>query len=128
MDILGIGPLEFLFILVIALVVIGPRELGKYARSAGRYLNRLYRSETWRMLTETSRNLRSLPNRLAREAALEELDEVQHSIGQIKNELKDDIQSLDEGLKAWTTPEIAPDPSADQEPTPSDPPPPGTNS
>jgi Sec-independent protein translocase protein TatA len=128
MEILGIGPLEFLFILIIALVVIGPRDLGKYARSVGQSLNRLYRSETWQMLRETSRNLRSLPNRLAREAALEELDEAQHTIGQIKNEVKEDFQSLDEGLKAWTKPELQHDPPADPEPTTSDSPPPGSNS
>jgi Sec-independent protein translocase protein TatA len=128
MEILGIGPLEFLFILIIALVVIGPRDLGKYARSVGRSLNRLFRSDTWRMLTETSRNLRSLPNRLAREAALEELDEAQHTIGQIKSEINEDIRSVDEGLKAWTKPDHHHDPPEDTEPTASDPPPPGSNS
>jgi Sec-independent protein translocase protein TatA len=107
MDFLGVGPLEFLFILIIALVVIGPRDLGKYARSAGRFLNRLYRSETWRVLTETSRNLRTLPNRLAREAALEELDDVRHSIQGVHEELTAETQALDEGLKAWMKPSIS---------------------
>ena len=93
MDFLGVGPLEFLFILIIALVVIGPRDLGKYARSAGRFLNRLYRSESWRVLTETSRNLRTLPNRLAREAALEELDDVRHSIQGVHEDLTTEIKA-----------------------------------
>lgn len=106
MDFLGVGPLELLFIMIIALVVIGPRDLGKYARSAGQFLNRLYRSETWRVLTETSRNLRTLPNRLAREAALEELDDVRRSIQGVHEELTTETQALDEGLKAWMKPSL----------------------
>lgn len=74
MDFLGVGPMELVFIIIIALVLIGPRDIGKVARSMGRYLNRLYKSETWRMLIDTSRTLRHLPERLAREAALEELN------------------------------------------------------
>jgi Sec-independent protein translocase protein TatA len=82
MEILGIGPLEAIFIVVLALIAIGPRDLGTSARSLGRTLNRVYRSEAWHSLTQASRNLRGLPNRLAREAALEELD-------QVRRELKD---------------------------------------
>lgn len=74
MDFLGVGPMELVFIIIIALVLIGPRDIGKTARSLGRFLNRLYKSETWRMLLDTSRTLRHLPERLAREAALEELN------------------------------------------------------
>ncbi len=80
MEILGIGPLELLFILLIALIAVGPRDLGKAARSTGRMLNQLYKSEAWAHLSEASRNLRSLPNRLAREAALEELEEVKREV------------------------------------------------
>jgi Sec-independent protein translocase protein TatA len=82
MEILGIGPLEAIFIVLLALIAIGPRDLGTTARSLGRSLNRVYRSEAWHSLTQASRNLRGLPNRLAREAALEELD-------QVRRELKD---------------------------------------
>jgi len=74
MDFLGVGPMELVFIIIIALVLIGPRDIGKTARSLGRFLNRLYKSDTWRMLLDTSRTLRHLPERLAREAALEELN------------------------------------------------------
>lgn len=75
MDFLGIGPLEVLFVLIIALIVLGPRDIVQFARRAGRMLNRLYRSEVWGTINEASREFRNLPNRLAREAALEELDE-----------------------------------------------------
>ena len=95
MEFLGIGPLELLVILLIALIAVGPRDLGKAARSTGRLLNRLYRSEAWATLTDASRNIRALPNRLAREAALEELDqtrrEMQESLTTEINQVKSDL-------------------------------------
>ena len=80
MTVFGVGALEILFILIIALIFIGPNDISKYARTAGRFLNRFYRSDSWRLVRETSRNLRSLPNRLAREAALEELEDIKHEL------------------------------------------------
>jgi sec-independent protein translocase protein TatB len=105
MDILGIGPLELLLILLIALIVVGPKDLGKMARSFGRFLNRLYRSEFWRTMTETSQQIRTLPNRLAREAALEELDQVKADIDEIEREARDNLAGVQDGLKAWIPPE-----------------------
>ncbi len=130
MNFFGIGALEFLFILTIALIIIGPKDIGKHARSAGRFLNRFYRSDTWRLVRDTSRNLRTLPNRLAREAALEELEDIKHTLQDSMGELNEvqhrleqtekqianeshtsgdaeenraqESQDLDEKLKAWT--------------------------
>ena len=103
LDILGVGPLELLFIIIIALIVIGPRDLSKAARAAGRFLNRLYKSETWHMLMDASRNIRTLPNRLAREAALEDLDEALHSVKEAGKDMAKDVQSLSEDLRELST-------------------------
>jgi len=97
MEILGIGPLEVLFILLIALIAVGPKDLGKAARSMGRLLNQLYKSEAWQNLGEASRNIRSLPNRLAREAALEELAQVKREMEEGVTTGIDKIKSFDFG-------------------------------
>ena len=117
MEILGIGPAELMLIVIVALVVVGPKDLGKAARSAGRFLNRMYRSETWKSVTEASRNLRTLPSRLAREAALEELDEMRDSILEAKQTVTDEIQQVESEFGAWeerqaTRGTDAPDPKA----------------
>src|SRR3989304_1845115 len=75
MDLFGVGPLELLLVVLLALVLFGPKDIANNARSAGRFLNRLYKSEGWRTMTQASSALRSLPNRLAREAELEQMDQ-----------------------------------------------------
>ncbi len=107
MEFLGIGPLELLFVILIALIVIGPKDMSKTARSAGRFLNKMYRSETWRALTEASRTLQTLPNRLAREAQLEELDALRSDLEDTGAGKK--VAELDPALKSWVTPYTAPD-------------------
>ncbi len=77
MEFLGIGPLELLLILVIALLVIPPNQLGKVGRSIGRFLNRMFRSDSWRIFRQASSELQNLPSRLAREAQLEELHSIE---------------------------------------------------
>ena len=109
MEFLGIGPLELLFILLIVLLVVGPRDIAKTGRSVGRLLNQVYRSDSWKMLNEASRTLRTLPNRLAREASLEELDAVRKSVQETSDQISKEIQDVDDGLKAWTTSPSPPD-------------------
>lgn len=99
MEFLGIGPLELLFVALLAIIFLGPRDLARIARSSGKFLNKVYRSEMWSTLTRASRDIRNLPNRLAREAALEELDETIRTAvtpGEAKAN-----QALADELDAW---------------------------
>ena len=77
MDIFGIGPLEFLLILFLALIVLGPRELKKTGISLGRELNKLVRSDTWRTVRQATQKMKNLPNELMREAGIEDLRDIQ---------------------------------------------------
>ena len=82
MEILGIGPSELLFIVVIALIVLGPRDMQKAGRTIGKWLRRVVTSDGWKLFQQTSREIQTLPNRLMREAALDELREVQKDLKQ----------------------------------------------
>lgn len=124
MDFLGVGPLEIIFVLIIAILVIGPSDIGKTAKTIGRFLNRVYKSDEWRALTEASRSLRSLPNRLAREAELEQLNDITNTMkettedltksrDQLIKETKSNIASLSQNpseeadaMKAWRVPPV----------------------
>jgi Sec-independent protein translocase protein TatA len=103
MDFLGIGFPEFLLILLIIILVIGPRDIGKTARSIGRFLNRLYKSEEWKAVTEASKTLRTLPNRLAREAEIEEIEEMRKSLAETKGELEEARKDFEKDARSLSS-------------------------
>ncbi len=104
MEILGVGPLELLFILIIALIVLGPGDMVKTGRNLGRLLRRIITSPEWRTVQKASRELRYLPNRLMREAALEDLNKDLQDINKVGAELRGDVKQVENDLSSWTTP------------------------
>lgn len=114
MDFLGVGPLELLFIILIALIVMGPKDMVKAGRTLGRWMRSLVTSPTWRAVQETSRNLRNLPTKLMREAGMEEiqqefkagLDGIDRTGKNLSEGLKKDIERAQPeiDLSAWTSP------------------------
>ncbi|HUG33473.1 MAG TPA: twin-arginine translocase TatA/TatE family subunit [Anaerolineales bacterium] len=77
MEILGIGAPELIFILLIVIIVLGPKDMQKTGKTVGRWLNQLKDSEGWKLVRDTSRELRTLPNKWMREANLEMWDSQQ---------------------------------------------------
>jgi sec-independent protein translocase protein TatB len=71
MEILGIGAPELVFIIIIALIVLGPKDMQKAGKTIGRWLNNLVRSDGWKVFQQTSNEIRTLPNKLMREANME---------------------------------------------------------
>jgi sec-independent protein translocase protein TatB len=74
MDIFGIGASELVFIILIAIIVLGPKDMQKAGRTIGRFLNQLMRSEGWKIFQRTSNELRNLPRNLMREANMEMME------------------------------------------------------
>ncbi len=118
MDILGIGPLELLFILIIALIVLGPSDMVKAGKTIGRFLRQVVTSSTWRAVTRTSDELRTLPNRLIREAGLEEdFKEIEAATKKaVPPNLKSDLSKWQEDIDTWTTPPTIGKPPPESDP------------
>jgi len=68
MEFLGIGINELVFILIIALIVLGPKDMQKAGKTIGKWMRDIITSDGWKVFQQTSRELRGLPNRLMREA------------------------------------------------------------
>jgi sec-independent protein translocase protein TatB len=90
MEILGIGPSELALIVVLAIIILGPRDMQKAGRTLGRWLRQVVTSDGWKFFQQTSREIQTLPNRLMREAALEELQEMEQTI-------RNPLQEVDHG-------------------------------
>jgi len=115
MDILGIGPLELLFIFLIALIVLGPKDMVKAGRTIGTFLRKMMTSSTWRTVQQASKEIRVLPNRLMREAGLEDLENPMNSLKNLTQDpelkkLDEELNSWQADISSWTTPppKIAP--------------------
>jgi len=71
MEILGVGWQELIFIFIIALIVLGPKDMQKAGKTIGRWLNQFVNSDTWKVFQQTSSELRNLPRNLMKEANME---------------------------------------------------------
>lgn len=81
MKILGIGASELVFIVIVALIILGPKDMQKAGKTIGKWLRDIVTSDGWKIFQQTSRELRTLPNKLMREANDE--------LNQIGKDLKD---------------------------------------
>ncbi len=118
MEFLGIGPLELLAILVIALVILGPKDMAKTGRTIGRFLRKIITSPEWNTVQKASREIKYLPNRLMREASLEDLSKDLDDVNKIGKDIKQDMRQVSTDLSSWTTPPPVTSPQV--EPLPQD--------
>jgi len=103
MEIFGVGTSELIFIILIAIIVLGPKDMQKAGRTIGRFLNQLIKSDSWKIFQQTSNELRNLPRNLMREANMEMM------------EAEKDLRRVIDPR----TPPAAPHPSPSPNPTPS---------
>ena len=79
MEILGIGMPELIFVVIIALLILGPKDMQKAGKTIGKFLRDIITSDGWKLFQQTSRDIRTLPNRLIREAN-DDLEKVNREI------------------------------------------------
>lgn len=94
-NLFGIGPLELLALLVLVLILFNPRDIGNGAKNFGRFINKLTRSENFKLIQQTSREIQNLPARLAQEAEIEDLRKTGDA-------LKADLNSVGQQLRGAT--------------------------
>lgn len=81
MEILGIGLPELTFIILLVLVLIGPKDMAKTGRTVGRWLRDFLESPAWQAMRTTGKAISDLPTQLVREANLERWEEEAGKIG-----------------------------------------------
>lgn len=90
MNIFGIGPLELLFIFLIALILLGPSDMVQTSRRIGAMMRRFFMSDTWKSM----KKIRDLPTKLMRESGIDDLD---LGLDDIEKEI--DMRKIDEEIK-----------------------------
>ncbi len=126
MDILGIGLPEIFFIVILALILLGPKDMVKAGRTIGRTLRAFIMSPTWQAMRTTGKEIQQIPTKLMREAGVEELEaELQEIKGDVETATKkslDEIQSVENQILAGPLPPTPASPPKKQESTLNPPP------
>lgn len=110
MDIFGIGPLELIFIVIIVLLVLGPKEMVSALRTIGKLLRGIVTSDWWSSTKQTIQDVRKLPYDIMREAGMEDdllaLDEIRSATKTSTRPATPRKSTADEpaNLSAWTNP------------------------
>jgi len=78
MNIFGIGPLEIVFVLIIGILVLGPEGMITAGRKLGKFMRSIIKSDWWQNVRKGVSEIQYLPQRLMREAELEELNELRN--------------------------------------------------
>lgn len=80
MKIFNVGAPEVILIVLLALVIFGPKRLIETMRGFGKWLRSIAKSPLARDLLRTTEDIRNIPNELMRESGLEQdLKEVQRA-------------------------------------------------
>lgn len=72
MKFFNLGLAEIIFIVILALIILGPGNMVKTAREVGAFFRRITKSPYWQEVWATRRELNEIPKILAREANLDE--------------------------------------------------------
>ena len=89
MKFLNIGVLEFVFILLLALIILGPRKAIDAAGEVGRWIKGLTHSEFWRDIVTASKEIKDLPKKMMDEAELQKtVNELDRSTAEINQSFR----------------------------------------
>jgi Sec-independent protein translocase protein TatA len=72
MEIFGIGFPELLFIFVIALIVLGPRNMVKTSRQVIDVINKIVTSNTWKSVIKSTQEIRDMQDKIIQDTGLPE--------------------------------------------------------
>lgn len=94
MEILGIGVPELIFVVILALILLGPKDMLSAGKTLGRSLRKFILSPEWQAMRRTGQEIQQLPTKLMREANLDELQAVQAEIRKSGQQLQKETQTL----------------------------------
>ena len=89
MEILNIGALEFVFIVLLAFIVLGPKKAVEAAGDLGRWIRKVVKSPLWQEVLHTTREIQDIPRTIMDDDELKHtLDEIERSAQEVNDSLR----------------------------------------
>jgi sec-independent protein translocase protein TatB len=100
MELFNIGPVEFLLIIIVMFILLGPDGMIRTARQIGSWIRVIIRSPMWRDIMGYSQEIRELPQKIVRETGLDEdLAEIKRTTQLATDEVKQSMQDANQEVK-----------------------------
>ncbi len=68
----GIGVSEIIFILILMVIILAPKKMVEGARDLGKTIRKITRSQFWKDVKQTSREIRDIPRKIMDETEIED--------------------------------------------------------
>ena len=89
MEIFNIGILEFLFILLLAFIILGPKKAVEMAGYIGRWVKDFVKSPFWREIVNTSKDIKDIPKKLLDDAEIQRaIDEINRTTREVNEQIQ----------------------------------------
>ena len=92
MRILNVGIREVILLLVIMLILFGPRQMQENARNLARAIRRFVRSDTWRAFIGVVDDVNSIKDQVIRESGLQEVQDSLRGVTRSLDEIDADLR------------------------------------
>ncbi len=94
MEILGVGPMEFLLVIVLALIILGPKDMAKAGRTLGRFLRKIAMSQEWQALRTFTKEMTDMPTKLMRDAQFDDISK------DLNAQLKEPLEEINKTMQS----------------------------
>lgn len=108
MDFLGVGIPELIFVIILALIILGPKDIVKTGREAGAWLRKFTQTPTWKAMQD----LQELPTHLIEDTGIDQLEneirqglpiqEIEQGQEKLLTISRDLQRHISPGRSAWT--------------------------
>ena len=115
MEIFNVGILEFLVILLLAFLILGPKKAVEMAGEVGRWVKDFVKSPIWKEIVNTSKDIKDIPRKLMDDAEVQRTIE---DLEQTTREINEQIQQS--GLNEEGVGTILPPSLSEEEESPQD--------
>jgi len=100
MKFLNVGPLEFVFIVLLALIVLGPKRTIRLMGDAGNWIRRLVKSPIWKEIVIASKQIQDLPKKvMGDENVQSSLEEIEYFVSEVNAAATDSQPDVDAKIK-----------------------------
>ena len=95
MRIFNVGIREVILLLVIMLLVFGPRQMQENARNLAKWIRKLVRSETWRTFLGLVDDVNTIKEEVIRESGIREVQDSLRGVNRQLGEIDADLRRTD---------------------------------